>query len=84
MGAAGLGVSLYEIHIYVSPLKRFIQVRIRNIGPHSLSHDGQCSMTATKLMIMVIMSHLQGLWAVGALSALVLAVTQVGSHVFCD
>jgi uncharacterized integral membrane protein len=25
-GALGLGVSLYFIHIYVTPLKRFIQV----------------------------------------------------------
>jgi len=26
-GAAGLGVSLWQIHIYVSPLKKFVQVR---------------------------------------------------------
>jgi len=26
-GALGLGVSLYFIHIYVTPLKRFVQVR---------------------------------------------------------
>jgi len=41
VGAAGLGVSLYEIHIYVSPLKKFVQ----------------------------------GLWAVGVLSAIILAAT---------
>ncbi len=26
LGAGGLGVSLYLIHIYVTPLKRFVQV----------------------------------------------------------
>lgn len=44
VGAAGMAVSLWEIHIYVSPLKRFVQ----------------------------------GLWAVGVASALIIAATQEG------
>ena len=68
-GVVGLGASLYLVHMYVTPIKRFMQVSMLCITCCDLLNSVQpCTHS----------SHgLQGLYGVGAAGAVGLALTQV-------
>ena len=78
-GALGLGVSLYYIHIYVTPLKRFVQVVLYQhrlllimscaVAPGTKRH--WCARRLTRH------SGAQALWAFGSIGAAGIALTQV-------
>jgi hypothetical protein len=69
-GAAGLGVSLWFIHIYVAPLKKFIQAsgdKLLMALPRCLIMDsGTCSTAASPTSFHAFMHRASGLWASAA------------------
>lgn len=70
-GVAGLGASLYLVHMYVTPIKRFMQVRIRL---HLLASS---HFIASACQLHTFPHAMQGLYGAGAAGALGLALTQV-------
>ena len=48
-GALGLGVSLYFIHIYVTPLKRFVQVDAHQSGIHRFTDSQTCMQKSLRI-----------------------------------
>ncbi|CAL5221533.1 g3742 [Coccomyxa viridis] len=65
MGAAGFGVSLYLIHIYVTPIKRFLQL----LWATGVAGGAFLMATQAQPITEYVASHQEAIWAVGPMFA---------------